>query len=136
MIDFMKLGSIEVCYIPYNKSQYQLAREAMAKVTVEEAKSIIIGATFIMATTANMLYAKINVDDFTNKVDTEGFKVLKMIQSVGYWAALVFAGIDIVKNFKKQDISGIIATALKYAVAVAILYGLPDIFDLARGFFE
>ena len=62
----MRLGSIEVCYIPYNKSQYQLAREAMAKVTLAEAKNIIIGATFIMATTANMLYAKFNVDNFTD----------------------------------------------------------------------
>lgn len=132
----MRLGSIEVCYIPYNKSQYQLAREAMAKVTVSEAKNIIIGATFIMVATANALYAKVNVDSFTAKVNTEGYKVLGMLQAVGYWAAIVFAGIDIVKNFKKQDISGIISTVLKYFVAVAVLYGLPDIFDLARSFFD
>lgn len=132
----MRLGSIEVCYIPYNKSQYQLAREAMAKVTVSEAKNIIIGATFIMVATANVLYAKVNVDSFTAKVNTEGYKVLGMLQAVGYWAAIVFAGIDIVKNFKKQDISGIISTVLKYFVAVAVLYGLPDIFDLARSFFD
>ena len=132
----MRLGSIEVCYIPYNKSQYQLAREAMAKVTVSEAKNIIIGATFIMATTANALYAKFNVDNFTNKVDEKCSKVLIALQTIGYWAAIVFAGIDIVKNFKKQDISGIVSTVLKYFVAVIILYGLPDIFDLAKGFFD
>lgn len=132
----MRIGSIEVCYIPYNKSQYQIAREEMARVTVAEAKNIIIGATFIMLTTANQLYAKFNVDKFTSKVDAEGYKILKMIQSFGYWAALIFAGIDIVKNFKKQDISGIISTVLKYSVAVAVLYGLPDIFDLARSFFD
>lgn len=132
----MRLGSIEVCYIPYNKSQYQLAREAMAKVTLAEAKNIIIGATFIMATTANALYAKFNVDNFTNKVDEKCSKVLIALQTIGYWAAIVFAGIDIVKNFKKQDISGIVSTVLKYFVAVIILYGLPDIFDLAKGFFD
>lgn len=132
----MRLGSIEVCYIPYNKSQYQLAREAMAKVTLAEAKNIIIGATFIMATTANALYAKFNVDNFTNKVDEKCSKVLIALQTIGYWAAIVFAGIDIVKNFKKQDISGIVSTVLKYFVAVIVLYGLPDIFDLAKGFFD
>lgn len=132
----MRLGSIEVCYIPYNKSQYQLAREAMAKVTLAEAKNIIIGATFIMATTANALYAKFNVDDFTNKVDEKCSKVLIALQTIGYWAAIVFAGIDIVKNFKKQDISGIVSTVLKYFVAVIVLYGLPDIFDMAKGFFD
>lgn len=132
----MRLGSIEVCYIPYNKSQYQLAREAMAKVTVAEAKNIIIGATFIMATTANALYAKFNVDNFTNKVDEKCSKVLIALQTIGYWAAIVFAGIDIVKNFKKQDISGIVSTVLKYFVAVIVLYGLPDIFDMAKGFFD
>ena len=132
----MRLGSIEVCYIPYNKSQYQLAREAMAKVTLAEAKNIIIGATLIMATTANALYAKFNVDNFTNKVDEKCSKVLIALQTIGYWAAIVFAGIDIVKNFKKQDISGIVSTVLKYFVAVIVLYGLPDIFDLAKGFFD
>lgn len=132
----MRLGSIEVCYIPYNKSQYQLAREAMAKVTLAEAKNIIIGATFIMSTTANQLYAKFNVDNFTNKVDEKCSKVLIALQTIGYWAAIVFAGIDIVKNFKKQDISGIVSTVLKYFVAVIVLYGLPDIFDLAKGFFD
>ncbi|MBS5317430.1 MAG: hypothetical protein KHY44_13720 [Clostridiales bacterium] len=132
----MRLGSIEVCYIPYNKSQYQLAREAMAKVTLAEAKNIIIGATFIMATTANALYAKFNVDNFTNKVDEKCSKVLIALQTIGYWAAIVFAGIDIVKNFKKQDISGIVSTVLKYFVGVIVLYGLPDIFDLAKGFFD
>lgn len=132
----MRLGSIEVCYIPYNKSQYQLAREAMAKVTLAEVKNIIIGATFIMATTANALYAKFNVDNFTNKVDEKCSKVLIALQTIGYWAAIVFAGIDIVKNFKKQDISGIVSTVLKYFVAVIVLYGLPDIFDLAKGFFD
>lgn len=132
----MRLGSIEVCYIPYNKSQCQLAREAMAKVTLAEAKNIIIGATFIMATTANALYAKFNVDNFTNKVDEKCSKVLIALQTIGYWAAIVFAGIDIVKNFKKQDISGIVSTVLKYFVAVIVLYGLPDIFDLAKGFFD
>lgn len=132
----MRLGSIEVCYISYNKSQYQIAREKMAKVTLEEAKRIMIGASFIMATTVNMLYAKVNVNSFTDKVNTEGYKVLDMLQAIGYWAAIVFAGIDIVKNFKKQDISGIISTVLKYFVAVAVLYGLPDIFDLARSFFD
>lgn len=132
----MRLGSIEVCYIPYNKSQYQLAREAMAKVTLAEAKNIIIGATFIMATTANALYAKFNVDNFTNKVDEKCSKVLIALQTIGYWAAIVFAGIDIVKNFKKQDISGIVSTVLKYFVAVIVLYGLPDIFDMAKGFFD
>lgn len=132
----MRLGSIEVCYIPYNKSQYQLAKESMAKVTVAEAKNIIIGATFIMATTANALYAKFNVDNFTNKVDEKCSKVLIALQTIGYWAAIVFAGIDIVKNFKKQDISGIVSTVLKYFVAVIVLYGLPDIFDMAKGFFD
>ena len=132
----MRLGSIEVCYIPYNKSQYQIVREEMAKVTLSELKSIVVGASFLMATTVNMLYAKVNVNSFTEKVNTEGFKILNMMQTIGWWAAIVFAGIDVIKNLKKQDISGIISTVLKYFVAVVVLSGLPDIFDLARSFFD
>lgn len=132
----MRLGSIEVCYIPFNKSQYQIAREEMATVTLSELKSIVVGASFLMATTVNMLYAKVNVNNFTEKVNTEGFKILNMMQTIGWWAAIVFAGIDVIKNLKKQDISGIISTVLKYFVAVVVLSGLPDIFDLARSFFD
>lgn len=132
----MRIGSIEVCYIPYNKSQYQIAREEMAKVTLREAKNVIIGATFIMLTTMNQLHAKLNVEDFGRKLDTECIKILSLIQIVGYWMAIIFAGIDIVKNFKKQDIAGLLSTCAKYGVSVGILYGLPTIFDLIVGLFE
>ena len=132
----MRIGSIEICYIPYTKSQYQIAKEELTKVKLSEIKNIMIGASFIMATTVNMLYAKINVTNFTAKIDTEGYKVLGMLQAIGYWAAIVFAGVDVIKNFKKQDISGIVSTVLKYFVAVSLLYGLPDIFDFARSFFD
>ena len=132
----MRIGSIEVCYIPYNKSQYQIAQEEMAKVSLREVKNVLIGATFITLTTVNMLYAKVDVAKWKDKVNTEGNKILEMVQVIGYWCAIIFAAIDIIKNFKKQDITGIVSTALKYVVTVAILYGLPSIFDLAAGMFS
>lgn len=133
---FMKLGRLEICYIPYNKSQYQIAKEELAKVELSELKNIMIGASLIMATTVNTIYAKINVANFTEKIDAEGYRILGLLHAVGYWAAIVFAGIELIKNLKKQDISGAISTVLKYFVAVALLYGLSDIFDLARSLFH
>lgn len=132
----MKLFKYELCYIPYNKTSYQMAREEMAKITVREVNAIVTGATFLMIAEVNSLMAAINVAEFTEKLDRKGNEILKLIQIVGYWAAIVYAGIDIVKAFKKQDMAGLIAIALKYAVAVGILYGLPDIFDMVKDLFK
>ena len=132
----MKLGSMEICYIPYNKSNYEIAQEKMARLTVNEINSIVVGTTFIMLYQFNTLMAKTDVLGFTKKVETKGNEILDLVQIIGYWAAVVFAAIDIVKAFKKQDIAGLIAIACKYAVAVGILYGLPDIFDIFRDLFK
>lgn len=132
----MKLGKIKVCYIPPTKSAYQLAQKEMARLNIKEINAIVAGATFIMFSNFNVLLAKTDVAGFTKKVEAKGNEILDLIQIVGYWAAIIFAGIDIVKAFKKQDMAGLIAIACKYAVAVGILYGLPDIFDIFKDLFE
>lgn len=132
----MKIGEIEICYIPYKKTAYQIAKEEMARLTVKEINSIVIGATLIAVANFNTLMAKPDVKGFTSKIDAKGLEILLMIQAVGYWAAIIFAGIDIVKQFKKQDVAGIIAVATKYAVSVGILYGLPQIFDVIKDLFN
>ena len=128
----MKLGRLEICYIPYNKSNYYLARKEMARLTVKEINSIIFCSTLIILNLTNVTMAKLNVNSFAEKIDKKGNEILALVQTVGYWAALLYAAIDTVKAFKKQDIAGLIAIATKYAIAVGILYGLPDIFDLFR----
>lgn len=132
----MTLGKLEICYIPYKKSAYQQAKEEMAKLTIKEINAIFGGATFIMVCTLNQVMAEVNIANFTKRVDDKGNEILALIQIIGYWAAIIFAAIDIVKAFKKQDIAGLIAIACKYSVAVAILYGLPDIFDIFRDLFK
>lgn len=132
----IKFAGVEVCYIPKHQSAYELAKKEMAKLTIKEVNSILVGSTFIMISMIQQTHAEMNLDKFTARVEAQGNKILTLIQLVGYWAALVFAAIDIVKAFKKQDVAGLIAIACKYAVAVAILYGLPTIFDIFKGLFE
>lgn len=132
----MTLGKIEICYIPYRKSAYQIAKKEMAKLTIKEINQIVCGASFLMACTANQVFAAANINKFTKKIETKGNEILDLIQLIGYWAAILFAAIDIVKAFKKQDLAGLIAIACKYAVAVGILYGLPGIFDIFKELFE
>ena len=131
----MHFLGIEVCYIPPTKSDYQLAKEELAKCTIKEINGIVVCATFIMLAHANQTMAALDIESFTQKVDDKGVSILRLIQIVGYWAAIIFAAIDIVKAFKKQDIAGLIAIAGKYAVAVGILYGLPSIFDIFKDLF-
>lgn len=132
----LKVGHVEVYYMPAHKSAYQQAKEEMSKLTVKEINAIVGGAAFIAASTLNQVMAEVNIANFTQRVNDKGNQILALIQIIGYWAAIVFAGIDIVKAFKKQDVAGLIAIACKYAVAVGILYGLPDIFDIFRDLFK
>ncbi len=127
---------MQICYIPYKKSIYDQARSKLNKLSPKERAGIASALTIIAAGQLNALYAKgLNVAEFTKRIDTKGLEILGLIQVVGYWAAIIFAAIDIVKSIKKQDIAGVIAIAAKYAITFGLLYALPAIFDMIKVLF-
>lgn len=129
---------MEICYIPATESLYRQARRAYTKKTIGEVVEIINGAMLILRKEINkngFSMWSISVARFIEKVDKAGKGILSIIQLCGYWAALVFAGVDIIMAFKKKNIAGIIALAVKYAIGVALLYGLPGIFDMFKDIF-
>lgn len=132
----MKLGNIEICYIPYNKSYYRIAKEEMAKLTINEVHSIVFGSSLIALNMLNTTFAKIDIENFSYKVNQKGNEILELVQVVGYWVAIAYAGIDIIKALKKQDIAGLMAILFKYAISVGLLYGVTDIFDIFRDLFK
>jgi hypothetical protein len=132
---------MQICYCTYKNNLRQielrnLARKEFKRIETKEIQKIVVGATIIMLGSLNTLQAKMNVLNFTKRVDTKGYEILSLIQIVGYWAAIIYAGIDMVKSFKKQDIAGLIAIAIKYAFGVGFLYGLPNIFDMIKDIFK
>lgn len=80
------------------------------------------------------IFMMINPD--LNKVDKAGIMILTIIRRVGYWACIILALMDIVKNLMEGDTKSIWKTIAKYTVAFLSLYLLPWLFDLIAGIFQ
>lgn len=139
----MKLGNIEICYCPPRPSRYSLdqnitieVKHELLKIKNLRKRTGVAGAMLTIALGNMNVYAQdLNITEFTGKVDEVGNQALNLIQSLGYWAAILFAAIDILKNIKKQDTPGIVAVVLKYITIYGILYALPWIFGLIKTLF-
>lgn len=139
----MKLGKVGIYYIPPQPSRYVLDQDVQlqAKLGLLRIKNLkkrigVAGAMLTIALGNMTVYAQeLNINEFTGKVDEMGNQALSLIQSLGYWAAILFAAIDILKNIKKQDTPGIVAVVLKYITIYGILYALPWIFSLIKTLF-
>lgn len=140
----MKLGKIGIYYISPVKSNYDLypdtvgvAKRELLKInSLRRRFGTAIAFATIAVSNINMIMAQsISVEEFTTRVDEKGMQVLTLLQSIGYWAAILFAAVDIIKNIKKQDTAGIVAVVLKYVTIYGVLYALPWIFDLIKTLF-
>ncbi|WP_051350722.1 hypothetical protein [Caloramator sp. ALD01] len=80
------------------------------------------------------LFMMINPD--LSKVDKAGITILTIIRRVGYWACIILALMDIVKNLMEGDTKSIWETIAKYTVAFTTLYLLPWLFDLIAAIFK
>lgn len=134
---------MQIIYIPPKPSQYDLSQGTCSHVKKELHKikdlkkkaSLACALATLALTRINTYASDFNIDNFTTQVDKKGLQVLMLIQVLGYWAAILFAAIDILKNIKKQDTPAIIAIVLKYVTIYTILYALPWIFDLVKTLF-
>lgn len=114
------------------------AKEALLDLKNHRHRIRIAGVTIGIAlgNINHLLASELKITKFTQKVDEMGNLSLAMVQSVGYWLAIIFAGIDVIKNFKKEDIAGILAIVFKYVIINGVLYALPWIFDVFQELFQ
>lgn len=131
---------MKICYISPKRdlTVFDEAKKELYRIKDVKKRVAIAGAiTTISLCNINELLAKdLKIAKFTQKVDSVGNQFLELVQLVGYWAALIFAGIDVIKNIKKQDIAGSVAIVLKYVFVGSMLYALPWIFDLFKDMFS
>lgn len=134
---------MQICYIPpkekYSSTDFlrtQMKRE-LSKFKDEKTQIKLASCITTIALTNINTYANtINIETFKVRVNNKGNQILSLIQIVGYWIAIVAAAIDIIKNFRKQDIAGLFAVAFKYAALFGILKGLPWFFQLIGDLFD
>ncbi|MBE6021697.1 MAG: hypothetical protein E7231_00525 [Cellulosilyticum sp.] len=134
---------MQICYIPpkekYSRNNFlksQMKRE-LAKFKDEKVQLRIAACMITIAVSQVNLYAKdLNLEKWKGNLDKKGTQILDIIQTVGYWIAIIAAAVDIIKNFKKQDIAGLFAVAFKYAALFGLLNGLPWFFELVGDLFN
>lgn len=134
---------MQICYIPpkekYSSNDFlksQMKRE-LAKFKDEKVQLRIAVCMITIAVSQVNLYAKdLNLEEWKKNLDKKGTQILDVVQTVGYWIAIIAAAVDIIKNFKKQDVAGLFAVAFKYAALFGILKGLPWFFTLIGDLFD
>ena len=133
---------MQICYIPAKKHSHndflksQMKRE-LAKFKNEKTQIKVATCMFTIAVANVNTFAKeVNLNKFKHNLDEKGNQILGIIQVVGYWIAIIAAAVDIIKNFKKQDIAGLFAVAFKYAALFGLLNGLPWFFELVGDLFK
>lgn len=134
---------MQICYIPPKEKysscdflKFQMKRE-LSKFKDEKTQIKLASCMATIALANINTYANtMNIETFKVRVNSKGNQILSLIQIVGYWIAIVAAAIDIIKNFRKQDIAGLFAVAFKYAALFGILKGLPWFFQLIGDLFD
>lgn len=127
---------MQICYMHYlDESNTHFLKQKMQrelkKVNGAETRLKVVGCAMIIAfNNINMLYAATSLDAWKSKIDAKGKMILSMIQWVGYWLALISCAAELIKGFRKQDISAILSIVIRYAIYYGILINLPWLFDL------
>lgn len=86
-----------------------------------------VGATIFLINNPSIVFA----DSGLEEIDLLGMTFLTIIRRIGYWVAILFAIIELIKCVReggdKQDIMSI---AMKYIVIYSVLFLIPKAFDM------
>lgn len=67
-----------------------------------------------------------------NKLNYAGNTILSVVQTIGYWVALIMCVVEILKSLSAGDTKSIGKIIVKYLMAFAGIYVLKWLFDLIR----
>lgn len=86
-----------------------------------------VGTTMFLINNPSIVFA----DSGLEEIDVLGMTFLTIIRRIGYWVAILFAIIELIKCVReggdKQDIMSI---AMKYIVIYSVLFLIPKAFDM------
>jgi hypothetical protein len=71
-----------------------------------------------------------------SKINNGGHTILNIIQSIGYWIAIIMAAQEIIKNLMQGDTKSTGKSIMEYSLGYGSLYLLPWIFDLIKSIFS
>lgn len=68
------------------------------------------------------------------KADKMGRTIWKILLSIGYWAAAIYATKDMIADMSNSDVKEIVKTGVKYLIGYACIFFFIDFLDLIRSF--
>lgn len=98
-------------------------------------KLVMIVAMMFMSGYINPAHAAtlINVDDAIHKIDTLGDQLLRLMQAIAYWTMIVITGKECLTEAINGNKKGVGNAAIKGVMVMAVIYFLPDLFDMMKG---
>ena len=129
---------MQICYIPAPKKNYQSRKFQQQVATfTRDLKHELKGCNAkekLEVSTAIIAYAMFEINTLaasapTNGIDHAGQIIMSYIKPIAFWLGVIFAGIDVVKNIKNQDIWAIPKIVARYAIMVAAVWNMPRIFQ-------
>lgn len=88
-----------------------------------------------IVTTSLIFYTSPSLAQNLSKLDKAGFKILDIVQRIGYWIILVQATREIISSIMSGANKNIGGVIVKYVLAYGSLFALPWLLDLVKGVF-
>lgn len=126
---------IEVLY--YNEKLSNLKRKYVTQKNIRALKKIVcmtVGICIVMGSTKVLAADPSAIEKSIEKADRLGRMVWKILLSIGYWAAAIYATKDMIADMSNSDVKEIVKTGVKYLVGYALIFFFVDFLDIIRSY--
>lgn len=124
---------IEVIYYNerFNKFKNKYFTKKNIK-TLAKITGITLGLCIVMGTTNVLAADPEAIEKSIAKADKMGKMIWKILLSIGYWAAAIYATKDMIADMSNNDVKEIVKTGVKYLVGYACIFFFIDFLDVIR----
>lgn len=126
---------IEVIY--YNEKLRGLKNKYCTQKNIKALRKIVcmtVGICIVMGSTQVLAADPSAVEKSIEKADKLGRMVWKILLSIGYWAAAIYATKDMIADMSNNDVKEIVKTGVKYLVGYACIFFFVDFLDIIRSY--
>lgn len=113
------------------KKKYCTQRNIMM---LKKVVSITVGLCITLGCTHVFAADPSSIEVSIAKADKMGRTVWKILLSIGYWAAAIYATKDMIADMSNSDVKEIVKTGVKYLIGYACIFFFIDFLDLIRSF--
>jgi hypothetical protein len=100
--------------------------------TLVKITSITLGICIAMGSTSVLAADPSAIENSIAKADRMGRMIWKILLSIGYWAAAIYATKDMIADMSNNDVKEIVKTGVKYLVGYACIFFFVDFLDVIR----